>query len=379
MRVTGEAFNNLKFIKINQKEYYFIHEFAKSNTKLNDAQADNLVLSTSPRYVMEWLAFFGFILVIVINVIINGHEISSVLPLLTVFGLSTFKLLPSLQQAYNAFTIIKGNISVLDLLGKDIYSAQVNPNKSINNNEMDFCDNIEIRHGFYKYEGKENNALTNICMKINKNEKIGIIGSSGAGKSTLIDILTGLLLLDVGDLFIDGISVNCTRKEWAKNISYVPQVINLLDGTIAENIAFGYDESEIDFVKISEVISLANLDELVISLPDGVHNKIGQNGIQLSGGQRQRLGIARALYTNANVLVFDEATSALDGITEKKIMESIENLSGLKTIILIAHRLNTVKKCNNIYIMEGGEVIDSGNYEYLVKHNEYFNKLAMFS
>ncbi|MEZ9318694.1 ABC transporter ATP-binding protein, partial [Vibrio lentus] len=359
---------------------YFIDIFDKYNSQSNSSQADNLVLSTSPRYIMEWLAFVSLILIISVNLIIRDLEFSQVLPVLTVFGLATFKLLPSLQQAYNALTIIKGNVSVIDLLANDLMEANADE-KSVFDEKSDiiFHDNIQISSASYSYPGKNSKALSNINLNISKNERIGIVGTSGAGKSTLIDVLTGLLELDSGNLNVDGVSVNKNRKSWSDNISYVPQVINLLDGTIAENIAFGCHKDDIDIDRINKVVDLANLNELVSSLPSGIDNDIGQNGVQLSGGQRQRLGIARALYTNANVLIFDEATSALDGITEDKIMKAIDNISGIKTIILIAHRLNTVKKCDTIYIMDKGVIVDSGDYESLVSKNEFFRELSKLS
>lgn len=380
MKIAGESFGNLKTIQIERKESYFIELFDKYNSQSNSSQADNLVLSTSPRYIMEWLAFVSLILIISVNLIVRGQEFSQVLPVLTVFGLATFKLLPSLQQAYNALTIIKGNISVIDLLANDLMEANADEkNKLDEKTDIAFHCNINIVSASYTYPGKSNKALSNININISKNERIGIVGTSGAGKSTLIDVLTGLLELDSGDLNVDGVSVNKNRKSWSDNISYVPQVINLLDGTIAENIAFGCYKDDIDIDKINEVVGLANLNELVSSLPSGLDNDIGQNGVQLSGGQRQRLGIARALYTNANILIFDEATSALDGITEDKIMKAIDNISGIKTIILIAHRLNTVKKCDTIYIMDKGMIVDNGDYESLVSKNDFFRELSKLS
>ena len=215
-------------------------------------------------------------------------------------------------------------------------------------------------------------------MLIPINNVIGIVGPSGSGKSTLIDILLGLIKPQQGQLKIDGQAINDQNlRSWQNNIGFVAQSIFLSEGTISENIAFGIPQDQIDTGRVQNALKLAHLDELISSFEDGIHTKVGERGVKLSGGQRQRIGIARALYHQAEVLIFDEATSSLDGITEKMIMNAIHDFSGKKTIILIAHRLKTIKKCDQIFLIDKGKLIDQGTYEELIKSNEHFRNMSL--
>ena len=217
-------------------------------------------------------------------------------------------------------------------------------------------------------------------MAISANSVIGIVGPSGSGKSTLIDILLGLIQPQKGAIKIDGEVINSKNcRSWQNSIGFVAQSIFLSEGTIAENVAFGIPKDQINLQKVDQALKLAHLDELVQNLDKGIHTKVGERGVQLSGGQRQRVGIARALYYKAEVLVFDEATSSLDGITEKMIMEAIHEFSGQKTIIMIAHRLKTVKKCDQIFFIDKGQVVDVGTYNELIERNEHFKNMAEHS
>ena len=210
-------------------------------------------------------------------------------------------------------------------------------------------------------------------MSISANSLVGVVGPSGSGKSTLIDILLGLITAQQGQLKIDDTYVsekNC--RSWKNTIGFVPQRIFLSEGTIVQNVAFGIPDEKIDIEKVKNALTLSHLDKFLETLDKGINTQVGERGIQLSGGQRQRIGIARALYNNAKVLVFDEATSSLDGITEKNIMEAIHNFSGQKTIIMVAHRLKTVQKCDQIFLVDNGKIADQGTYEELLKRNRHF-------
>jgi len=206
---------------------------------------------------------------------------------------------------------------------------------------------------------------------------VGFVGISGSGKSTLIDVITGLIKPQKGEVLIDGTPlIKQNLRMWQNKIGLVPQSIFLTEGTIAENVAFGIPQDLINYMQIEKALKLANLEELVSKLEKGVHSKVGERGVQLSGGQRQRIGIARMLYNETEVLIFDEATSALDGITEKTIMDAIHDFTGKKTLIIIAHRLKTVQKCDEIFMMDKGQIIDAGTYEYLLQNNEQFKKMS---
>ncbi|HIF9267919.1 TPA: ABC transporter ATP-binding protein [Photobacterium damselae] len=378
-KICREAFDNIRNVILLQKQDYFIKSFSTENENLTQAQASNLTLTTAPRYMMEWLAYVSMTLIIVMTVVINGSDFSSILPLLTIYGLAAFKLLPALQQAYASITTVKGNLSALDSLKKDLLKAKDIQDIQVSTNDdiIEFTENLSLHNGVFTYPNKSKAALNNININIKKHQKIGVVGPSGSGKSTLIDVLCGLLNLDEGVIKSDNNNISDRLLLWRKNISYVPQVISLSDSSIAENIAFGVEYKNIDWDRINTVIDLCSLSSVIEQLEDGVHTCVGEKGVQLSGGQRQRISIARALYNDADILILDEATSALDGVTENEIMNSINKLSGKKTIIIIAHRLKTIKDCDVIYFVENGNVIDSGSYIDLLKNNEKFKKMEM--
>jgi ABC-type multidrug transport system fused ATPase/permease subunit len=239
-------------------------------------------------------------------------------------------------------------------------------------------EKIALENITFTYPGKTEPALSQLSLLIPANTVTGIVGPSGSGKSTLIDILLSLIDPQDGQLMVDShIINNDNRRSWQNSIGFVPQSIFLSEGTIAENIAFGIPKKQIDLEQVQKVLKLAHLSELVESLDDGIDAKVGERGVQLSGGQRQRIGIARALYNKAEVLVFDEATSSLDGITEKMIMDAIDNFTGQKTIILIAHRLKTVQKCDQIFYINNGKVAGHGTYQELIEKNEDFKNMAV--
>jgi ATP-binding cassette subfamily C protein len=220
--------------------------------------------------------------------------------------------------------------------------------------------------------------LSNININIGKRDSIGIVGATGAGKTTLVDIFLGLLVPQKGLIKVDGLEVNDdNRREWQNNLGYVPQFIYLSDNTVTRNIAFGVPDQMIDLEKVKKAAKIAKIDEFIENeLPDGYETIVGERGIRLSGGQRQRIGIARALYRDPEVLVLDEATSSLDGVTEKAFIGALTDLSGVKTLLVIAHRFNTIKDCDRIYVMEKGRIIAQGSYDELMEKEERFRKMA---
>lgn len=377
-KIVKEAFTNSKTAILLGKRQFFTDAFKKQSLQQSQAQASTMSIAGAPKYMMEWLAYVSMIIIIIINLIIKGDDFSTILPLLTIYGLAAFKLLPSLQQVYNNFATIKGNISVLDILKSDLELSSMKIEPERHSYLIPFERSLEVSQGCFSYGNNEKLALNSINLKINKFEKIGVVGHSGSGKSTLIDVLCGLLSLSSGNLKADDRHIDDV-KSWYHNISYVPQSVSLLDSTIAENIAFGVKYSEIDWEKVNKAVELSCLNELVDSFSEGLDSQLGENGIQISGGQRQRISIARALYAESEILIFDEATSALDGITENQIMESINKLSGKKTIVMIAHRLKTIRNCDRIYFMDKGEIVDEGSYRYLMENNAYFRKMDKFA
>ena len=230
----------------------------------------------------------------------------------------------------------------------------------------------------FNYPKAETPVLEDFNLTIHARKMVGLVGGTGAGKTTLIDILLGLLTPQEGEMLIDGVKLDKGNlRMWQRNIGYVPQHIYLCDDTVTRNIAFGVLDEDIDHQAVERAARLASIHDFVTGdLPLGYETEVGERGVRLSGGQRQRIGIARALYYNPSVLVFDEATSALDGITEDVILEAIHQLAHQKTIIIVAHRLSTVRECNNIYLLEKGRIIDQGTYAELLANNQQFRKMA---
>jgi ATP-binding cassette, subfamily B, bacterial PglK len=236
---------------------------------------------------------------------------------------------------------------------------------------------IESRDVYYNYPNSDEQALNGVSFAIPKGHAVGFVGESGAGKTTVVDLLLGLMEPTSGEILVDGKNIHENLSAWQKNIGYIPQSIYLADETLRSNIAFGLPEKEIDDEKVLQALELAQLKVLVDRLPDGLDTILGENGTRLSGGQRQRVGIARALYHEPEVLVMDEATSALDNLTELEITKAIEALKGDRTVIMIAHRLTTVEKCDLLYLMKNGKITASGTYDELVDTNKEFRRMAL--
>lgn len=382
-RLMNEGFGGIKDVLLLDRKDDFIDRFTEQGRLQAYAQGTNNTISLVPRYFVELLAFGAMISLVLVLIKSYDGDLGQVLPVLAIYAIACFKLLPALQQIYSSVTQIKGNTAAFEAVKEDLKQSQKvqnELNKYLACPKLKFEQQIKLENISFTYPNKESYALNNISISIPVNHVIGIVGSSGSGKSTLIDIILGLLPAQSGYMYIDDTII--TRENvrgWQNNLGFVPQSIFLSEGSIAENIAFGIPSDEIDFNQIMETIRLAHLTELVEELPEGINTKVGERGVQLSGGQRQRIGIARALYNKADVLIFDEATSALDGITEKIIMDAIHDFTGQKTIIMIAHRLKTVQKCDIIYLMEKGSVIDQGSYQQLVNNNPKFREMAKHS
>lgn len=382
-RLMNEGFGGIQDVLLLDRKYDFIDRFTEEGGLQARAQGTNNTISLVPRFFVELLAFGAMISLVLVLIKSYDGNLGQVLPVLAIYALACFKLLPALQQIYSSITQIKGNSAAFEAVKEDLQQSKITQNKLNEKTvspKLKFEQQIKLDNITFAYPNKENYALNNVSISIPINHVIGIVGSSGSGKSTLIDIILGLLPPQSGHIYIDDTLITEDNiRGWQNNLGFVPQSIFLSEGSIAENIAFGISANEIDYNQVLKAIELAHLTELVEELPKGLHTKVGERGVQLSGGQRQRIGIARALYNQADVLIFDEATSALDGITEKIIMDAIHDFSGQKTIIMIAHRLKTVEKCDIIYLMEKGNIIDQGTYKELVDNNPKFREMAKHS
>ena len=380
-RLMSEGFGGIKDVILTGKQDTFISKFNDTGIQYAKSHSMNLTLGRIPRFFIEFIAIGSFIFLILYLIDSNNGNLSKILPLLSVYALVGLKLLPAIQQVYVHIAAIKGALPSFDAIKKEMFVSKEIEESHQSLDDFKFPEKeITLDNVTFTYPNKKIPALKNISLNIPTNKVIGLVGESGSGKSTTIDILLGLIVSDSGSICIDGSRLEANQmRSWQNHIGYVSQSIFLLDASIAENIAFGLDEKEIDKKKLEQTVVLAHLSELVNELPDGIFSQIGERGVQLSGGQRQRIGIARALYHNADLLVFDEATSALDGITEKLIMDAIHNFSGQKTIVMIAHRLKTVEKCDIIYLFDKGKIVDSGTYDKLIEKNKHFKKMTLYS
>jgi ABC-type multidrug transport system fused ATPase/permease subunit len=288
-----------------------------------------------------------------------------------------YRLMPALQQIYRGFTNIKFNLPAFETLVRDFSSSKDEKVEQKKHVQIPFKDKFEISQLSFSYESSYTKTLDELNLIVYPNTTVGIVGSTGAGKTTLIDLILGLLVPESGSISLDGVEINKHNiSAWQNIIGYVPQSIYLTDDTIEANIAFANSRDEINIDKVIKAAKMANLHEFITTLPEQYKTFVGERGVRLSGGQCQRVGIARALYHDPKVLVLDEATSSLDGITENAIMDAINNLSHKKTIIMIAHRLSTVKGCDLIHFMSNGKIIENGTYQQLIASNEEFKKMA---
>ncbi|WP_333613338.1 ABC transporter ATP-binding protein [Psychrobacter sp.] len=382
-RLMNEGFGGIKDVLLLNRSHDFINRFHDSGKVFARAQGTNIAISQVPRYFIELIAFGAMISLVLVLIKVHSGNLGEVLPVLAVYALAAFKLLPALQQIYSSLSQIKGNTAAFEAIREDLeqsFDSQKTSNDTAVSTSVDLKKGIKLSDITFSYPGKERPAVNSVTITIPVNSVIGLVGSSGSGKSTLIDLLLGLLTPHQGSIYVDDVRITVDNKRaWQDLLGFVPQSIFLSEGSVAENIAFGIPAKDISLEQVNKALNLANLTELVEQLPEGINTKVGERGVQLSGGQRQRIGIARALYHEAEVLVFDEATSALDGITEKTVMDAIHEFSGQKTIIMIAHRLKTVEKCDLIYFMEQGKIIDCGTYQELVARNVKFKEMAQYA
>ena len=378
-RLMNEGFGGVKDVLILGRDNHFIDRFYKTGVIFANSQGVNSALSHAPRYFMELVAFGSMISLILYLFINYNADLSLILPILSVYAIAGIKLLPSFQQIYNSLATIEGNIAGFEAVHQDLIdSSKI---KSVTNKkEKSYLSpkkQISLENISFTYPGEGVPVLSKMNISIPVKKVIGIVGPSGSGKSTIVDMLLGLIEPQEGLLKVDEeIINNQNRRAWQNSIGFVAQAIFLSEGTIAENVAFGLSEDQINLKNVHNALQLANLDEFVQGLKNGVHTKVGERGVQLSGGQRQRIGIARALYHKADVLIFDEATSSLDGITEKMIMQAVHKFSGEKTIIMIAHRLKTIEKCDQIFFIDKGVVADQGTFQELIEKNAMFKNMA---
>ena len=362
----NEAFGTAKEVKIGGLEQAYIKRFSNAAQIYARVQASQRVIAQLPRFILEGIAFGGILLMILYSMSQTGN-FNSALPIISLYVFAGYRLMPAVQQIYEAFTQLTFITPSLDKLYDDLKNL-----KPFNENQdqdiLPFNKSIILKNIHYNYPNASRTILKDISLNISAKSTVGLVGATGSGKTTTVDIILGLLEPQKGTLEIDGkIIRKQNSRSWQRSIGYVPQQIFLADDTIAANIAFGLEPKEINQEAVEKASKIANLHEFVIDeLPKKYQTTIGERGVRLSGGQRQRIGIARALYHNPQLLILDEATSALDNQTEKAVMDAIDNLDKNITIIQIAHRLNTLKKCDKIFLLEKGELKKDAKYDELI-------------
>ena len=363
----NEAFGGIKDIKIGGLEKFFIKRFSKSAYNYAHTQAHRQAIGELPRFILEAIAFGGILLILLYMMTVTGNFNQS-LPIISLYALAGYRLIPALQHVYTSFTQLRFVKPAIDKMYDEIRKLKLIENYQTDD-DLEMKKKIVLKNINFTYPKSEKKILSDINLTIPAKSTVGFIGVTGSGKTTAIDIILGLLEPQKGSVEVDGktITINNSRN-WQKQIGYVPQNIYLNDDTIESNVALGINPNKINIDLLEKACKIANIHDFITNdLPKKYKTTIGERGIRLSGGQRQRIGIARALYNNPKVLIFDEATSALDNKTEQLVMDAVNNLNNDITIILIAHRLNTVKKCDIIFKFEKGKLIKSGSYNELIK------------
>lgn len=365
----SEAFGAVKEVKVGGLEKVYTNRFSIYSKTMAKNNALIGMISQLPRYLIEIIVFGGMLLIILSLMGQNGN-FTNVIPIVSLFAYSGYRLMPALQQLYLSITSLRYSRSSINSLFEDFKNLRIyTPAQSTEH--LQFKKKITLKNIYYKYPNTNGYTLKNLNITIPIGSSIGIMGSTGCGKTTTVDIILGLLEAQRGDIEIDGkILTKYNQRAWQRSVGYVPQHIFLADDTVAANIAFGIDPKNIDKKAIENAAKIANLHEFVINeLPKQYETVIGERGVRLSGGQRQRIGLARALYLKPRILVLDEATSALDNITEQKVMNEINQLQKNITIIIIAHRLSTLRECDSIILMDKGEIKKKGTYDELIVNN----------
>ena len=378
IKLTNHAIGGIKDTKIIGSEQYYINQVSEVSQDLLKYTARLGISFSIPGALVRLSILMMIILGALGSVFFTSLSSNADASSLGVFAIAALKIVPSVNQLLSSFSVMKQLSFTVDLIYQDLLESKklTTYEKSTDGNNSNvigeqstviFKDSIAVRSLSYSYPGSPSLALRNISLNIKKGSSIAFIGKSGAGKTTLVDVLLGLLVATEGDILVDGCSIYDNIRRWQNSLGYIPQSIFLTDESLKRNIAFGVPEDAIDLQQVERAIELAQLRELVETLPNGLETMVGERGIRLSGGQRQRVGIARTLYHQRDILVLDEATSALDTETEKLISDSIQALSGEKTLIIIAHRLSTVEDCDILYLLDKGEIVASGSFEEVTK------------
>jgi ATP-binding cassette subfamily B protein len=376
VKALQEGLGGIRDVLLDGSQQVYCNVYRRAEESLRRAQGDNVFIGQSPRFSMEAIGM-GLIAVLAFGLSRRSHGLTEALPILGALALGAQRLLPALQQVYVAWASIAGSHALLEdtleLLDQPLPADASKPPPP----PLPFGREIRFDHVRFRYALESPWVIEDLNLAIPKGARVGLVGGTGSGKSTTLDLLMGLLQPNEGAISVDGLVLDESRiRAWQATIAHVPQAIFLADTTLAENIAFGVPAEDVDLDRVRLAAERAQIREFVETMPAGFQSLVGERGVRLSGGQRQRIGIARALYKEASVLLLDEATSALDNSTERSVMDAIEGLSRELTIIMIAHRLSTVQRCDTIIELENGRLIAQGSYEQLLASSPSFKRMA---
>jgi ABC-type multidrug transport system fused ATPase/permease subunit len=382
-RIVNESFGAIREILLLQNRRLFSEGFDRTTRDVSETTAHIFAVGQIPKHVMECTAVSVLVGVALVTGA-QGERTGSWLGELTFVAFAAYRLLPILQQVFAATVSIRADRSAFDLIAPDLRRTRAVRSCALAKGarlpdswwQQRPREEIRFKEVSFQYAPDRRWALESVDLRIAARSTVGFVGANGSGKTTLMDLMAGLLLPTRGELQVDGVALSVAdRAAWHARIAYVPQNIFLLDSSIAQNIAFGVPQNAIDWHRMIQAARLAQLEDLIASLPEGYEHRVGERGIRLSGGQRQRIGIARALYREASVLLMDEATSALDGLTEAELMAALGGLRGRCTIVLIAQRMSAVRSCDVIFQLENGRITGSGSYDELSRKSERFERM----
>ena len=382
-RVANESLTGIKDIKLLGRERAYLDRFEVPSINMARAEVKVAVVSQVPQFALQAVALGGVILLCLVLIepvgVSSGTALGGLLPMLGVFAFAGQRLMPELLKLYQSLALIQTGSAAVEAVYEDLVLSRHSPQPLCKRAEgLVFAQSLHLDCVSYRYPNSEQAGLCDVSVTIRAGEKIGIVGSTGAGKTTLADVILGLLEPTQGKLVVDGVDIDADElSAWMQCVGYVPQDIFLTDASVAENIALGLSPDDIDYERIFKAAKIARIDRFVVEeLTDGYETQIGERGVRLSGGQRQRIGIARAMYRDADLIVFDEATSALDNLTEAEVMDAIDALPGDKTVLMIAHRLSTVKSCDRIIVLDQGRVVGCDHWNALMSDNAAFQRIA---
>lgn len=381
-RFAGEALAGFKVIKLLGREKAYIDRYSAPTHRMAQAIVLVQIMGLLPQYVMQAVGFGGIIILCLVmidpDLLASGTALGETLPLLGLFAFAGQRLLPELSRLYQALTSLNASNAAVSAVYRDMFQDMKASEILYQPKSLGLAQELRLEDVCYSYPSATQAGIFNVSLTIKAGERIGIVGTTGSGKTTLADVILGLLKPQAGHLHADGTDIsNDNLRHWQRTVGYVPQEIFLTDASIAENIALGYSSEEIDRERLYSVAKMTRLDKLIEEqLANGYETLVGDRGVRLSGGQRQRIGIARALYVDADLIVFDEATSALDNLTEVEVMNAINALPGDKTIMMIAHRLSTVQACDRIIVMANGRVVGFDTWDALMADNPIFQNIA---